>query len=73
MPTKTLDQAVAKAKRLPSADQRRIAEELDRYIEDLASLREKLEEGVRSLDAGLGRELDIEDLIARANAGHGKR
>jgi hypothetical protein len=71
--TKTLDQAVAKAKRLPAADQRRIAEELDRYVEDLASLREKLEEGVRSLDAGLGGELDIEELIARANAGHAER
>jgi hypothetical protein len=73
MPTKTLDQAVAKAKRLPAADQRRIAEELDRYVEDLASLREKLEEGVRSLDAGVGRELDIDELISRANAGHAKR
>ena len=73
MPTKTLDQAVAKAKRLPAADQRRIAEELDRYVEDLASLREKFEEGVRSLDAGLGKELDIEDLISRANAGHAMR
>jgi hypothetical protein len=71
--TKTLDQAVAKAKRLPAADQRRIAEELDRYVEGLASLREKLEEGVRSLDAGLGGELDIEELIARANAGHAER
>jgi len=58
---------------LPAADQRRIAEELDRYLDELASLREKLEEGVRSLDAGLGRELDIDDLIARANAGHNER
>jgi hypothetical protein len=73
MPAKTLDQAVAKAKLLPAADQRRIAAELDRYVEDLASLREKLEEGVRSLDAGLGRELDIEELIARANAAHAER
>jgi hypothetical protein len=73
MASKTLDQAVAKAKRLPAADQRRIAEGLDRYVDELASLREKLEEGVRSLDAGLGRELDIEQLIARANAGHDDR
>ena len=65
--------AAPKAKRLPAADQRRIAEELDRYVEDLASLRERLDEGVRSFDAGLGRELDIEELIARANAGHAKR
>jgi hypothetical protein len=73
MPTKTLDQAIAKVKRLPAADQRRIAEELDRYVDELASLREKLDQGVRSLDAGLGRELDIDDLIARANAGHAER
>ena len=73
MPTKTLDQAVAKAKLLPAADQRRIAEELDRYVEELASLREKLEEGVRSLDTGLGRELDIEESIGRANAANAER
>jgi hypothetical protein len=71
MATKTLDQAVAKAKRLPAADQQRIAEGLDRYVDELAALREKLEEGVRSLDAGLGRELDVEALIARANAEYG--
>ena len=39
MATKTLDQAVAKAKQLPAADQRRIAEQLDRYVDELASLR----------------------------------
>ena len=42
-------------------------------LDELASLREKLEEGVRSFDAGLGRELDIEELIARANTGHDER
>ncbi len=73
MPTKTIDQAIAKVKRLPAAVQRRIAEELDRYVDELASLREKPVRGVRSLDAGLGRELDIDDLIARANAGHVER
>ena len=52
-------------RRLPVADQRRIADELDRYVDELAKLREKLDQGVRSLDAGLGRELEIEDLIAR--------
>ena len=73
MATKTLAQAVAKAKRLPAADQRRIAEQLDRYVDDLASLREKLDQGVRSLDVGRGRELDVEALIARANAEYGGR
>jgi hypothetical protein len=73
MPTKTLDQVVAKAKRLSAADQQRIAQKLDRYVDDLAEVREKLDAGGRSLDAGLGQELDIEDLIARANAGHAER
>ena len=73
MPAKTLDEAVAKAKTLPAADQHRIAQKLDRYVDELAALREKLDAGVRSLDAGFGKELDIEDLIARANAGHGRR
>ena len=73
MPTKTLDQAVAKAKLLPAADQQRIAQQLDRYVDELAALREKIDQGIHSLDAGLGGELDIENLIARANAGHAKR
>ena len=73
MPTKTLDQAVAKAKLLPAADQQRIAQQLDRYVDGLAALREKIDQGDRSLDAGLGRELDIENVIARANAGRGER
>jgi hypothetical protein len=70
MRTKTLDQAVAKAKLLSAADQERIAQQLDRYVDELAALREKINQGVRSLGAGLGRELDIENLIDRANAGH---
>lgn len=73
MPTKTLDQVVAKAKLLPAADQQRIARQLDRYVNELAALREKIDQGVCSLDAGLGRELDIENLIARASAGHAER
>lgn len=73
MPAKTLDQAVARAKLLSAADQQRIAQRLDRYVDELAEVREKLDAGARSLDAGLGRELDIEDLIARANAGYAER
>jgi hypothetical protein len=40
-----------------------------RYVDSLGSLREKLDRGIRSLDGGLGKELDIEDVIGRANAG----
>ena len=70
MPSKTLDQAIAKAHKLPEADQERIGRELNDYIDHLGALRADLDEGLRSLDAGLGRELDIEDIIARAHASH---
>ena len=73
MAPKTLDQAIAKAKRLPLADRQRIARNLVRGLDDLAALREKRGQGVRSLDAGLDKELDIEELIARANAEHAER
>ncbi len=62
------DLRLSESKALAAADRRRIAEQLDRYVDDLASLRENLDQGVRSLDAGRGRELDVEDLIAGARA-----
>ena len=72
MTAKTLTEAVAKARALPQTDQERIARDLDRYVDGLASLREKIDRGIRSLDAGLGKELNIGDIIARANAGHAR-
>ena len=72
MPSKTLDEAIAKAHELPEADQERIGRELSDYIDRLRALRRDLNEGLRSLDAGLGRPLDIEDVIARARATHAK-
>jgi len=61
--TKVLEEAVARAAALPAADQERIALDLTRHIERLRALRADLEQGVRSLDRGEGRELDIEELI----------
>ena len=68
---KTLDSALAKARQLPEADQERIGRELSDYIDQLRALRADLDEGLRSLDAGEGQELDIEDVIARARASNG--
>ena len=65
--------AVEKAQALPLPDQERIGRDLSRYVDNLAELRGKLDQGIRSLDAGLGKELVMEDVIARANAGHAKR
>lgn len=70
MPSKTLDEAIAKAHELPEADQERIGRELNDYIDHLRALRSDISDGVRSLDAGFGRKLDIEDVIRRARATH---
>jgi hypothetical protein len=70
MPSKTLDEAIAKAHELPEADQERIGRELNDYIDHLRALRSDISAGVQSLDAGFGRKLDIEDVIGRARAGH---
>jgi hypothetical protein len=72
MPSKTLDQAIAKAHELPEADQERIGRELSDYIDHLRALRSDIDQGLRSLDAGLGRQVDIEDVIGRARAMHAK-
>jgi hypothetical protein len=68
MPSKTLDEAITKAHELPEADQERLGRELNEYIDHLRALRSDIDQGLRSLDAGLGRQLDIEDVIARARA-----
>ena len=69
--SKLLDHAVDKVQGLPSIDQDRIARDLTRYVDDLQRLRSDLSEGLKSLDAGNGKELDIEAVIARAHREHG--
>ena len=68
MPSTTLDEAIEKARQLPPEDQERIGRELSDYIDHLRALRSDIRSGLRSLDAGQGRSIDIEDLIARARA-----
>jgi hypothetical protein len=70
MSSKALDQAIAKAHQLPEADQEQIGRELNDYIDHLRALRGDIDQGLRSLDAGRGRQIDIEDVIARARAAH---
>jgi hypothetical protein len=70
MPSKALDQAFAKAHELSEADQERVGRELSDYIDHLRALRSDIDQGLRSLNAGHGREVDIEDVIARARAAH---
>ena len=71
MTSTDLAQAFAKAKSLPQADQDRLARDLERYFDSLAVLRGKLDKGIRSLDAGLGKQLEMEAVIAKARACRG--
>lgn len=57
--TKTLQLAIAKAVKLPPDAQEAIGLELLDRMAELAELRAEVEIGIRELDAGLGRELDI--------------
>jgi hypothetical protein len=42
-------------------------------VEKLRALRAELQAAIASLDAGKGRKLDIQELIARLHAQHAKR
>jgi Arc/MetJ-type ribon-helix-helix transcriptional regulator len=65
-----LEQAIAVVQQLPAADQERIGQDLLEHVAKLRWLREAVEEGIRSLDAGEGRELDIEEFLARMHREH---
>jgi hypothetical protein len=69
---KTLELAISKAAELPEEAQERLGRELLERIDALARLRAEIEVGLQQLDDGLGRELDIEDVIRRAREQHGK-
>jgi hypothetical protein len=62
---KVLEQAIAEVSALPDADQEQIGRQILSHVEKLRSLRDEIDKGVRSLDAGKGRTLDIEDFIRR--------
>jgi hypothetical protein len=69
---KTLEQAIAQVSRLPDSDQEQIGRQLLAHIEKLGQLRVEIDKGIRSLDAGEGEKLDIEDFLRKArtrNAG----
>jgi hypothetical protein len=68
---RTLEQAIATISRLPDADQEEIGRKLLSHVEKLNALRAELDKGIRSLDAGEGRPLDMEEFLRQKNAGHG--
>ncbi|NVO16528.1 MAG: hypothetical protein HXX10_21075 [Rhodoplanes sp.] len=68
---RALEQAIAELARLPATEQERIAGELLAHLDKVKSLRADIEAGLRSLDAGEGRELSIDDLIDQARSRNG--
>ena len=60
---KSLELALAKAAALPESTQERLGRDLLERIDSLARLRADIEIGIAELDAGLGAELDIEDVM----------
>jgi len=70
--TKVLTEAMQRVSSLPEADQETIGRELLARVDNLNRLRAQLDEGIRELDAGLGKELDMADVIRRARAAYGK-
>ena len=70
---KTLERALEEIGQLPTSDQERIGAELLEHVEKLRALRAAIDEGIRSLDAGEGRELDVEEFLAQLSERHAKR
>ena len=71
--TKLLEEAMARVAALPSAAQEKIGEELLSHVKKVERLRADLDKGIRSLDRGEGKPLDIEDVIRRARAQYGRK
>ena len=67
---KTLELALSKVAALPEAAQEQLGRELLERIETLKNLRGEIEAGIRELDAGLGEELDIEELLRQLHDEH---
>jgi hypothetical protein len=61
--SKVLQDGVAEATSLPQSDQETIGRQLLSHVEKLRRLRADIDKGIRSLDAGEGHELNIEEFI----------
>ena len=61
--SKTLEEAIAEVTALPDADQEQIGRQLLTHVEKLRRLREDLDEGIRSLDAGQGSTFSVDEFI----------
>jgi hypothetical protein len=70
--TKVLTDALEEISNLSEADQERIGRGLLSHVEKLRRLRTEIDKGIRSLDAGEGQELDIDEFVRLAKTRHGR-
>jgi hypothetical protein len=68
---KTLERALAEVSRLPFPDQEEIGQKLLAHVEKLRRLRAEIDQGLRSLDAGEGREIDVNQFLGNMRDGRG--
>ena len=61
-----------KAAALPEPAQEQLGRELLERIDMLSRLRSDIEVGLRELDAGLGTEIDMTEVIRQARSEHGR-
>jgi hypothetical protein len=69
---KILEAAIAEVATLPEAAQEQIGRELLEHVDNLKRLHADIEDGLKSLNEGKRRPLDIEDVIRRARAKYAK-
>jgi hypothetical protein len=62
---KTLQKAIAEVETLSDADQEEIARRLISHVEKLRALRADIDSGLRSLDAGKGKPLNLDQFLTR--------
>ena len=67
----TLELAIAEVANLPNADQEQIGRRLLSHVEKLRKLRAEVDKGIRSLDQGEGRPLDVEGFLREKNERNG--
>ena len=60
---KALERAIAEIATLPDAEQEEIGRRLLSHMQKLRQLREEIDKGIRSLEAGEGKPLDIGEFL----------
>jgi hypothetical protein len=70
--SKMLEEAMSEITTLSEADQEEIGRGLLSHVEKLRQLRIEIDKGIRSLERGEGRPLDMEEFIRHAHARHGR-